>query len=227
MKYIKSKIHKKVFRKLSHVKLFYKGFHNRTYLGFYNGIKVQIRLKINDIVNHEDEYKYLKNNEDYLFVNKFVVIKKWFDGEHFKANKESLKNLYDILEKFWSQNLDLAKMNWLFYKTKDPKYLSLVEKYKDDFNDVIHGDLNFKNILANDKNEVKLIDFEWIKKGSKYFDIICIYKNFNINKNELIKRFDLNEEKFDNYLYMSVKFIEEAEEKVYSKMSDSFWYEKK
>ncbi|PAF54849.1 Choline/ethanolamine kinase [Mycoplasmopsis agassizii] len=225
MLYIKRKLPKKIFKQISKIKFHYKGFHNRTYIAYLNDVKVQIRIAINKIADHKDEIIFLKNNEDYIYVTPYIAIKKWYEGDIYLKKyqtKESDFLLLDELQKVWKTNLNLSKMNWHFYKTKDKKYLEIVDKYKDDFNEVIHGDVRPKNTIFTTDKKIKLIDFEWTRKGSKYFDIVSFLKFSILTKDEIIDYLKLDKEKLEDYIYIVNLFNKTSYEVVYDHIKDFY-----
>ncbi|WP_027334174.1 phosphotransferase [Mycoplasma elephantis] len=207
-------------KKIKNISLEYKGFHNTTYIGFLDNVKVQIRIPNNKIVNHEIEEKFLKTVDDVIYYKNGILVRKWFDGqtlEKVKLNSRIINNLINEVKKLNELKINLPKVDFYYYGTGNKKYNDLISKYKNTFNDVCHMDLNKKNVLVNEDNEVKIIDFEWVRKSNKAFDIVCLYKNFGIKKNILINKFNLSKKEFDDFLYIENEFKNMAYISTYSK----------
>ncbi|VEU59575.1 phosphotransferase family protein [Mesomycoplasma neurolyticum] len=225
IKSIKELLPKKIYEKLSDIQLFYEGFHNKTYLANYGDEKVQIRVAINKIAQHKDEIEYIKNDYDYIYFTDEILVKKWYEGHILNEKNLTKKDCYVILDKMkkvWENKGNYTKMNWFYYTIDDVKYKKIVEKYKDDFNDTIHGDIRAKNIIHTYNNDFILIDFEWVRKGSKYFDICSFLKFSKLSKQEVIDYLKLDKEKLEDYIYITNLFNKNAYYQVYDKLKDFY-----
>lgn len=207
-----------IVNKLSNIKLVYNGVHNTTYIAFLDGQKVQIRVCKNNYVNFDNEKLLYDNNNNYIFYNKGNLIKKWLEGstlENVILTKKIKTKIFDKLKNFHQQKIDkLEKMDWMENKIPDLKYKNLIKKYQNEPLVTTHGDLKLKNIiLVENTQEIELIDFEWSRKNSVYFDYVFLYKYLNISQKEIIEYFNLSVEKFNDFLYMVEIF-------------ENFWLEK-
>ncbi|OYD26735.1 hypothetical protein EI74_0510 [Mycoplasma testudineum] len=226
MLYIKRNLPKKLFKKLTNIKLFYIGFHNRTYTANLDNIKVQIRVAINKIATHKSEYVFhsrIKNN--YFYISPMILIKKWIEGktyEEIEPDKNIEYKILDELKKIWSVDIKIEKMNWNYYNNEDPKFNEIVAKYSQDFNETTHGDVRPKNIIIDEFMNPHLIDFEWVRKGSKYFDIASFKKFSILSVEEIIKYLEIDKNKLDDYMYLSKIFNDMAYSKIYDKIKDRY-----
>ncbi|WP_033161299.1 phosphotransferase family protein [[Mycoplasma] collis] len=215
----------KLREKLKDINLYYKGFHNETYTAYYENIKVQIRVAINEIAKHQDEINFIKKNKDYFYFTDKILIKKWYDGDILQIDsltKEDSYKILDKMKKLWKNKEKFSKINWFYYKIDDLKYIKLIKKYKNDFTHTIHGDIRPKNIIKTNNNEIVLIDYEWIRKGSKYFDISSFLKFSKLSKQEVIDYLNLSSKKLENYIYITNLFNKHAYYEVYDKMKDYY-----
>ncbi|WGI36700.1 phosphotransferase [Mesomycoplasma lagogenitalium] len=205
-------IPKKFLKNIKNIKIFYSGKQNKTYIGDYQNIKVQIRVPNinNDFVNWKNEKEVIKCNSDFLYYKNGVFIKKWIEASTLKKinlNQEIITKIFQEIENF--SLLPLTKIKKFDWKTKeinDLKYRKLVRKYKNDQLFVSHGDLRKKNILFTNKNEIYLIDFEWTRLNNKYFDLVCLNLYLKISKKLIIDYFKLDKQKFNDFAYMIKKF---------------------
>lgn len=213
----------KYLKKITKITQFYSGLHNKTYFGYLNGFKVQIRITQNKFVNWDNEMKIAKHfSEIFLFYNKGNFVKKWIDGDILsqKSLSKNLELLFSEINNFHNLSIpNLEKFNWFLDNIDDLKYFQLVDKYKDDSLVVIHCDLQFKNIIINNnqsKTTIHLIDFEWVRLGSKYIDLVSLHLNLKIDKKIIINYFKLDSQKFDDYLYMMNVFVNSWNKKYYN-----------
>ncbi|MBN3534625.1 phosphotransferase family protein [Mycoplasma procyoni] len=212
------KIPKEFRDKLTQITKIYSGKQNHTYSAFLENQKVQIRIPQNDFVDWENEAYFLKDNKDYIFYQKGFFVKKWFQGE--QLNKELLKNketiLFSKLKEL--QNLNkpqLKEFDWNILEIKDKKFSKKLNRYKNDLKTVSHGDLRFKNLLINEQNKIKIIDFEWVRLNDPYFDFVCLHLYLGISKKKIINFFELNKTKFDDFIYLVNKFNKNWEKAFY------------
>lgn len=210
-------------KKITKVVKFYSGLHNKTYIGYLNGDKVQIRITQNKFVNWTNEEKVVKYfSNTFLFYKKGNFIKKWIDG-NVLTKKDLVKHtnlLFSTIKNFHKLKIfNLEKFDWFLDNINDFKYFQLVDKYKEDNLVVVHCDLQFKNIIINEtatKTKIDLIDFEWVRLGSEYIDFVCLHLNLNIDKSIIIDYFELDSQKFDDYLYMMSVFVNFWNKKYYN-----------
>ncbi|WP_412031547.1 hypothetical protein [Metamycoplasma buccale] len=205
---------------ITNIRFYYESFYNKTYIGKFNNVWVQIRVPKNLFFDYKNEEKILKKFKDYLFINKGYVIKKWFPGQDlFKMNVNSKiqSNLFNCLNNFQKLDIKLKKFDWLKYDIKDKKYLRLVNKYKDEKYVVSHNNIKRHNVLINKYNFIKLISFEDAAYNSRYVDPVSLYLFLGCSKKDIISFFDLDENIFNDYIYMLKIFNEEAYKITYSK----------
>ncbi|QBF34369.1 kinase [Mycoplasmopsis phocirhinis] len=219
---LKKKLNTDVLSKLKNINFVYEGFHNLTFSAYYNNLKVQIRLPKTNLVDHSTEQKILQQFTDTIFYQDGILIKKWFEGkniENVELNIEDQINIINEVKKFHQLPIDIEAINFFYYGKSNQKYQKLVKKYTNDKDLVTgHNDLNGKNILINSQGKIKLIDFEWVRKSHPFFDAISLYRNLNLDKNLILKNFDISEEQFKEIAYIYDKFKELAYKKTYSKL---------
>ncbi|MBN0919625.1 phosphotransferase [[Mycoplasma] gypis] len=203
---------------LSDIEFVYKGFHNYTFKARYKGNKfVQLRVPSSKLVDHDTEEKYYLQDPDCLFYKKGLLIRKWFEGKTLETvplTEEIQKMVIKELKQFHKQKLDVNQINWNKYDISDPKFLRIIEKIQDKRNVVIHGDLALKNILINDKKQVKLLDLEWVRKAHVGFDVLSLYQ-IGFDKKLLKKEFRLTEKEFEDLEYVTDLFREYSYKNTY------------
>ncbi|ATP59826.1 hypothetical protein [Mesomycoplasma dispar] len=195
------------------------GYHNCSFVGFFKNQKVQIRVANNDFVNWENEKNFIQENSNFLFYDQGNFIKKWIEGQILSPENLDLHlgKLFLAISDFHKQkNTKIAKFNWQTDVILDKKYISLVEKYQFDSLVISHNDLQFKNIIVSTK-AVFLIDFEWIRLNNPYFDYVCLYINLGISPEKIIKFFNLEIEKFNDFVYIVNVFTNFWNKKFYDK----------
>jgi thiamine kinase-like enzyme len=152
---------------------------------------------------------YSKNKVIHLEENG-KMIKTWIEGWHPNLNKEDeLKLVLDeliILHQIKIPlNTKIPKVDWKAYfkfNTLNQKYLdyflTLTSKYKYFTPCINHHDLNSKNILI-DKNTCTLIDFEWIRINSRYFDFASLALQSPKSKEFIIEYANLDAQTLNDY----------------------------
>ncbi len=58
-----------------------------------------------------------------------------------------------------------------------------------------HCDLNLKNILINENNDVELIDFEWVRKSNPLFDAMSLI-HMNFDPSLVKKEFNITQKRY-------------------------------
>ncbi len=114
------------------------------------------------------------------------------------------------------KNEKIAKFDWNVSEIIDKKYIKLVQKYQFDQLVISHNDLQFKNIITSDKH-VFLLDFEWVRLNNPYFDYVCLYINLGISPEKIIEFFNLETEKFNDFVYLVNVFTNFWNKKFYNK----------
>ncbi|MGL5205480.1 MAG: phosphotransferase [Metamycoplasmataceae bacterium] len=173
-------------KNISDLELFYEGYHNKTYKGFLFNELVQVRVSNNKIMNRNNELKLLKNSKDIIYIDEYIMIKKWIKGKELDSNSlEFLIKIKNILTKHWS--LKIAGIT--SFKFDDNNY------YND--NDIVlsHGDLRRKNIIVDKHKDIHLIDFEWTSYTSKYFDLAHLHLYCFFSIDEIVKVFEIDKAK--------------------------------
>ncbi|MDC8916243.1 hypothetical protein PR240_00750 [Metamycoplasma hyosynoviae] len=219
---LKGKFGSQVVSKIRDIRFYYEGFHNKTYIGKIDGVWVQIRIPKKVLnVNYENETKIVSEFKDYLYFKDGYLIKKWFPGQDlFKVNlDEKVRiSIYKSVLHFSKMHVNVDKFNWLAYPIKDQKFLDILEKYKDEELVLSHNNLKKHNILINKYGFIKLIDYEFAGYNSRYVDPVTLHLFFDIDKKEIIEFFKLDEEKFEDYIYLVQTFNRNAYKTIYSKV---------
>ncbi|WP_404924018.1 hypothetical protein [Mesomycoplasma hyopneumoniae] len=210
---------KNIREKLTNYQLISCGYHNCSFLGFFKNHKVQIRIAINNFVNWKNEENFIRNNPNFFFYTKGNFIKKWIEGEilsHKNLETNLQKLFFAVLEFHMQKNEKIAKFDWNVSEIIDKKYIKLVQKYQFDQLVISHNDLQFKNIITSDKH-VFLLDFEWVRLNNPYFDYVCLYINLGISPEKIIEFFNLETEKFNDFVYLVNVFTNFWNKKFYNK----------
>ncbi|WP_434336772.1 phosphotransferase [Mesomycoplasma conjunctivae] len=210
MKELEQKIPTYIFKHLRKIELIYCGYHNCSYRAFYKDEKVQIRIAKNNFANWKNESIYLEGNTDFIFYKNGNFIKKWYEGDILNKTiaKENQRLLFQKILDFQEQKpSNIEQFDWNILNITDQKYCNILKKYQNEQLVLNHGDLCFKNIIFNKKTkEIKFIDFEWVRYNSKYFDLVCLHLYMNIDKDEIISYFNLDRQKFADYVYLIKTF---------------------
>ncbi|MCP4336814.1 MAG: phosphotransferase [Mycoplasma sp.] len=198
----KQKIENFLERKIKRYKFLKSGFSsNENYLVDDN---IHVHFTNNNI-DHENEIKAYKLYGTKIFkMQNGNFAKEFFEGRNPNfENKKELKKVIKEIKKFHklpNHNFDEHGINVYLQSTKiDSKLIlefkSLISLYELEPKVLIHGDINPTNIII--KENVKLIDFEWVRKGPAIIDFASIIafsnadinfvcKETNIDKNKLI-----------------------------------------
>ncbi|MGL5592156.1 MAG: phosphotransferase [Metamycoplasmataceae bacterium] len=173
-------------KNISNLELFYDGYHNKTYKGFLFDELVQVRISKNEIVNHNNELKLLQNSKDIIYIDKYVMIKKWINGNELDTNSlEFLIKIKNILTKHWNLTINGISS----FKFDDNDY------YSDSEIVLSHGDLRRKNIIVDEQKNIHLIDFEWTSYTSKYFDLAHLHLYCFFEIDEIVEVFQVEKTK--------------------------------
>ncbi|MGL4343196.1 MAG: hypothetical protein ACRCRZ_01315 [Metamycoplasmataceae bacterium] len=202
-------------------KLIYEGKHNKTFLVVFDQEYYTIRKSKNRIVNHDNEKVFIKKFNDYFFLKNGDLVKKYYYGKYLRKKNESnlSKIKQELVNNFWCFTEYLPiKMEYFINEINDSHYSFLIDKYKKDVQDLVvnHGDLRPKNILImKNSKKIKLIDFEWVIKNDKYFDLAHLFLYCGFTKKSIIKIFKVDSKKLDDFIYIVLKFNEYFENKNY------------
>ncbi|MGZ9414084.1 phosphotransferase [Mycoplasma sp. 5370] len=208
-------------KKLKKISFFYEGNHNKTYIGYFENKKVQIRVKKNNIVNSKNEENFFlqtqKNN--FVYYKEGNYIKFWISGENLEKiflTKKKQRKILEHLYYFSSLKVkDIEVFNWETWNHNDKKITKLLNGYKNEKMTLSHGDLRKKNIIINKKNNIYFIDFEWTRLNYLMFDLASLYLYVNISKKLIIKYFKIKKNNLDKWIYLVKKFNNEWNEKMY------------
>ena len=168
----------------------------------------QVRIPKQKVVNWDKEkqvYSLLYEKNKCFISKEGVLIKKWIEGKTIQSwNLETSKEVFNSIREFHKikpstdEKLDFMKYKKYFNKldenTKN-KYLSLINKYKDDKLVYCHNDINKKNVILNG-DKLSLIDFEWSCYGPEYFE----FAQLKFTEGITLKTLDQN--KLSDYEFM-------------------------
>ncbi|MDC4182145.1 phosphotransferase [Mycoplasma bradburyae] len=164
------------------------GFTNISYLlKTKDNKQYQVRFaQNNELVSRINEYEVIKllNNDLFIFFDKQTgdCIKKWIPGKEVDYfDKLRLDNLAKAIKQIHQvdiSNSSILKINYLAgidnakLSTRHKKlYYHLINKYKNLPQTLTHSDLNAHNMLVDQNNQIHLIDFEWSRINTPYFDL--------------------------------------------------------
>ncbi|QZX49287.1 phosphotransferase [Mycoplasma sp. E35C] len=149
--------------------------------------KYQVRFaRNNELVSRTNEYNVIKalNIDLFIYFDQDTgdCIKKWIPGKEVdyfdrlrldnlaiaikKIHQVDLNNL-NILPIDWFKGIENAKLSTRHKKL----YVELINKYKDLPTTLTHSDLNAHNMLVDQFNQIHLIDYEWSRINTPYFDL--------------------------------------------------------
>lgn len=173
----------------------HRGYSNKVWkLVTKNGEKYKIRVGDNNhLISRENEFAILKliGNQDYLFyeVENGNSIWKWIEGRPSSKkdiNKQYLDALVTLVNNIHStpvnskvlvhDDMEFYEISKKHFNEEDlERYRNLIEKYKDDIKVLCHNDISLGNLIYDsENNKLHLIDFEWGRVNSRYWD----YGNF-------------------------------------------------
>ncbi|ADE19833.1 phosphotransferase [Mycoplasma crocodyli] len=180
------------------------------------------------LVNHKNEGNFYKQSYDLIYYKNGVYIKKFIEGstletiDFSKQENDWIKEkVIKKLKEFHSKKLEnIDNFDWFTYRSDDPKFKELVEKYKDDELNLIHGDLAAKNIILDKNNNIHFIDYEWVRYGNRAFDIISLKNLLKLTNIQLSKEFGIEMEVLKDFEYLKKIFDKDAYKKVYDKLNE-------
>ena len=189
-------------------KLRNQGFNNINYLLKTSNNSYIVRVfKSFDSVNISREFEFKAQQKAWkkdiaseaIFLNNDFMIYEYTKGIHkTKLEKKDLKNLILKIKKFHKIKLttptyDLeADLNMYQNSLKDNKSKKLIKKSFQSLNKLkkekiqlglVHHDLNPKNIIF-EKNNIKIIDWEYAGTNDIFFDLATICLEFNLSNKE-------------------------------------------
>lgn len=215
-----------VAKSISNVRFFHEGFHSKTYIGKLNNETwVQIRVpKHNVEIDYSNEEAIASHFKNYLYIKDGYLIKRWFPGQDLfklRLDDDTLQNsiMMSVASLQKLQVPQVSRFNWLAYNTTDQKYLDLVKKYENESLVLSHNNIKRHNVLVNKQGYIKLIDFEFAAYNSKYTDPVTLHLFLGFDKQQIIDFFNLDEEVFDDYVYLIKMFNQEAYKHTYAKLA--------
>ena len=180
----------------------HKGYTNLSFV-FYTSDKKRFQIRLgqnNEIVNRNNElnvidllpYKY------YLYIgSNGDAIKEWIYGYNprFIFNKKrNLKLLCNEIKMFHNieyKNINILEHDYFEYlndsiKNKYPdfynEYIKIINEFKNEKKVLSHNDINPLNMLYSTQlKRIILIDFEWARINSEYFDVANFFRETNLN----------------------------------------------
>ena len=195
---------KNILKNISNLKLFYEGKHNKTYQGVFYKQLVQVRIAKNKIVNHNNELLFLENNNNVLYIDNELMIKKWIPGTPLnKHDINTLKAIEKSLNKHWHTTLS------------DITYFTNIEHDKSDIV-LSHGDLRPQNIIIDNEGKIHLIDYEWINYNSKYFDLAHLHLYCFFDIKDIAKVFKVEIEKLQDFIIKVKNFNDHWQKNEYN-----------
>ncbi len=182
----------------------------------------QVRIGCNLSINRKNEleiYNSLQLPIIFFDTKNGDMIRPWIDGKKFKKwNNNKIELLVPKLHEIHNiKNNKILNFNPYIFtdllnndKNKHfyNEYVHLLNKYINEPKDIVcHCDLNPNNILFDKKNNViNLIDFEWARKNTVYFEIANLARE-NMSKKQILYLAQLygniNLQKLKDYLIIS------------------------
>lgn len=199
-------------------KVIHQGYTNNNWLIKTNDGTFILRtpIKRHDFVNEFNAYQNYQKIKFYEFDQKNgIYIKPFLVAEHPQlGNKKHLELIIDEIQQVHCKKVkhkikQQDWFEWIEYNVLDSKVLSyfykINNKIKNDPKVFTHHDLNAANILVNN-NDVFLIDWEWARLDSPYFDFATLALNEHVDEKLLIKYANLDEKRLDYYKFMILVF---------------------
>ncbi len=176
-------------------------FTNKSFKFILKKTIFQVRLGCNSLIDRKNEleiYNSLQLPIIFFDIKNGNMIRPWIDGKKFKKwNNNKIQLLVSRLHEMHNikndkilnfnayifTNLLINDKNNSFYN----EYIYLLNKYVNEPKDTIcHCDLNPNNILFDRKNNIiNLIDFEWSRKNTVYFEIANLARE-KMNKKQIL-----------------------------------------
>lgn len=188
------------------ITFFYQGERHDTYKIRINDQFYQLRLNKKTNPINKEEIDFIKQNlaEDFIYIDQQGnFIRRWFEGqtlENVKLTPLIVDNLIQKVKQF--QNYQISKEFEWYINIEDESYqqfLKRVKKKRSHFQITSHCDLRAKNILVNDQGKIWFLDFEWVRKSSKYHDPVLLSYYLGISKTKIVKEFKLCPNFFEEY----------------------------
>ncbi len=195
------------------------GYTNRNFLIKTNDQKqfiLRIPIKKHDFINEWHAYcNYQKIKFIDFNLQNGVYVKKFLIANHPNlSDKKTLKNIIKELQIVHKKSINQTIkaqdwFEWISYNVLEPNVLRLfyqtADKIKDDIKTFTHHDLNAQNILVKN-GKIFLIDWEWARIDSPYFDFATLALNDNVDQKLLIKYAHIDETKLNDYKFMILVF---------------------
>ena len=161
-----------------------------------------------------------------------LLLTKYLKGYHpltkEELNDEIIDKIINLLSTFHLSSFDLPKLDYIslltLYRnmidTKDRIYLEVIESSSilQGELEISHMDLLLSNFMINDSKHLELIDYEFCSYAPKYFDLISLLEENNLNDNlkaKIICKYFDNEKEKEAFL---------AKYNTYAALSDLLWY---
>lgn len=193
-------------KKIKHIK---KGLTNKIYkITLNNGSILKVRITNKDVFINRDIEKHIENNlgRKFIYYNKNGdYITDWLKGKNIYKREYKNKKLWLSIKEFINLFRDLNKdinikydVNVLeikkeilekqtsTFKEMYNKYLSIISDFNNENTVITHTDISRSNIIKSDDG-FHVIDFEWVSKFHKYWDIANLMKDFELNLNNVKK----------------------------------------
>lgn len=177
------------------------GYVNDSYKVLIDGKYYQKRIPKESVADWENERKvYQKLDIDIKFEEDGLFLKEWIKGKNVRSwNKTKINSLKKAIDNLHKKDFKgIIEHDWLKHSEYKEnisselwvKYLELIKKISKHKQVLSHNDINKLNVLWN-KKEIILIDFEWSRRNSIYYD----YAQFEVAEGiKLIEEWmDINE----------------------------------
>lgn len=190
-----------LMRKHSKYMMVQNGYVNDSYKIQVDGKWMQKRVAKLSIANWENEKKvYAKTNTKIEFQENGGFLKEWIPGKEVKLwTNKKIMSLRKAIEEFHAlDKKGIINHDWLAakkYKDNISKELwsefnELISTFKDHKKVLSHNDINSHNVIW-DGNKIHLIDFEWARVNSEYYD----YAQFEVAEGVHILPIEMDLEK--------------------------------
>jgi thiamine kinase-like enzyme len=167
------------------------------------------------------------NNKDFIYfdIKTGNAIKEWLDGHNPTTNEINTKEFLDAFSSRLNRlhstkpkfsisihdHYEFFKMaNIKMSKYHQDKYKYLVNKYKNDKLVLSHNDLSSDNLLWDKtENKVHLIDYEWSRLNSVYWDVANFIRETKLSKKSIAYLATINKLKLNilkDFVYICINF---------------------